>query len=225
MSKKTLENAIGYNFKSEELLNNALIHSSYVAENPNAKSNERLEFLGDAVLETVISEEIYKIAPELPEGKLSVVRSYIVREDSLVKIASHLNLGEYLKFGIGEQKAGGNQKPSILADAVEALIGAIFLDSNYEQVKRVVLGLFSEKIKKAVSSEDFGDYKSQFQIKIQQNKDACIEYRLDATKGKPNCMEFFVSLLVNGEKISEGTGTKKKEAEQAAAKAALERIF
>lgn len=225
MSDEILEKNIGYHFYSKNLLENALAHSSYAAETPSFQSNERLEFLGDAVLEMIVSEELYKIAPNLPEGKLSVVRSYIVREESLAKVAESLNLGKYLKFGVGEKKAGGNRKPSILADGIEAVIGAIFLDSNYEKVKAVVLGLFGEKIKTAVFENDFGDYKSEFQIKVQKNGDAHIEYRLDATKGKPNKMTFFVSLFVDGKKISEGVGRRKKEAEQAAAKAALERIL
>ncbi len=224
MNNKTLEEAINYTFKSKGLLENALVHSSYASESEDVKSNERLEFLGDAVLGVVVGEALFKTYADLPEGKLSTMRAYIVCEKSLATAAISLNLGEYLKFGIGEQRAGGKKKPSILADAVEALIGAIFLDSDYDSAKKVVLSLLHDKILKAGKTNDFDDYKSKLQVKIQKSGNERIEYRLDGTAGKPNNREFFVSLLVNGKKISEGTGLKKKEAEQAAAKAALERI-
>ena len=212
MSNENLEKNIGYSFKSYELLENALIHSSYAGEVLTVQSNERLEFLGDAVLETIISEELY-------------LRAYIVCEKSLAELATRIQLGEYLKFGLGEKKAGGKRKNSILADAVEALIGAIFLDSGYETVKSVVLKLLEFKIKKASCDEVFEDYKSRLQVHVQKNGNATIEYVLEGFSGKPNSREFRVSLFVNGKKMAEGTGQKKKQAEQAAAKSALERIL
>ena len=225
MSNENLEKNIGYSFKSDELLENALIHSSYAGEVLSVQSNERLEFLGDAVLETIISEELYLKFPNLPEGRLSVMRAYIVCEKSLAELAAHIQLGEYLKFGVGEKKAGGKRKNSILADAVEALIGAIFLDSGYETVKSVVLRLLEFKIKEASCDEVFEDYKSRLQVHIQKNGNATIEYVLEGFSGKPNSRQFRVSLFVNGKKLAEGIGQKKKQAEQAAAKSALERIL
>ncbi|MEG0291621.1 MAG: ribonuclease III [Anaerovoracaceae bacterium] len=217
------EEKIKYKFKDRSLLELALTHSSYAKENglSRNKCNERLEFLGDAFFDAIIGEELYKIRPNDKEGVLSKTRADVVCETSLAKVARSLGMGDLIKMGKGEIVTKGNEKDSILADAVEAVIGAIYLESGYDTVKGVVLDLFKDLIVEAISGKLNVDYKSAFQEMMQKKGTVSIKYSLLKTDGPDHQKTFFVELTVDGEKFGFGVGKSKKEAEQAAAKSAL----
>lgn len=219
-----LQNSIGYYFNDIELLETALTHSSYANENKLhiSKCNERLEFLGDTVINLVVSEYLYNKYPFYPEGELTKIRAKVVCEPSLAFIARNLRLGNYLFLGKGEESTGGRNRESILADASEALTGAIFLDSSYEVVKNYLLESFEAEIVHSVAKGDlFVDYKTELQERLQKVARAKVEYTVVKEEGPDHNKLFYMDVMVNKETIGSGIGRNKKEAEQMAAKEAL----
>ena len=221
---KELERKLDYKFNNRELLKNALTHSSYANENrcEGIPSNERLEFLGDSVLGFTAAKHLYAVEPSLPEGKMTRLRAELVCEHSLYGVARELDLGAYLRMGHGEEKNGGRQRASILADATEAVIAAIFLDGGIEAavsfVERMVLS------PEAVKAHHASDYKTELQELVQRKPDQQLKYT-DAGESGPDHDKVFLSeVSLNGELIGRGSGRTKKEAEQAAACRALERL-
>lgn len=214
---KTLEEKIGYHFKDKELLKLALTHSSKKGIRVN---NERLEFLGDAVLELVISEYLFA-NKKLSEGKMTKLRASIVCAESLSKAAQRLHLGSYLILGKGEAVTGGRDRRSNLANAFEAVLGAIFKDSNFEVVRTIILNLLEENIKNALEGKLFKDYKTTLQEQIQKHGENVIEYVLIDAIGPEHDKVFQVELQINHISQYSGKGKSKKEAEQNAAKAYL----
>lgn len=223
MNNKTLEKNIGYAFKNKELLNTALTHSSYNMDRGNKHcDNERLEFLGDAFLDSIISVELYHRMPKVSEGKLTKTRAVLVCEKSLANIAKVLELGKYMNMGYGEEIAGGRSKDSILADAVEALIGAVFMDGGYEATKKVILRAFDSVIQIAIDGKMYVDYKSELQEFLQcKGKVVNINYTTDKEEGPAHDKTFHVHVDCDGKIYGKGIGKSKKEAEKNAAKNAL----
>lgn len=217
---------LNYEFKDENLLEVALTHSSYINENKLNKnlSNERLEFLGDAVLGLVIAEYFFKNEKKSREGKLSKLRSEVVNERSLAIIAFEISLGKYINFGKGEFKNGGAKNESILADAMEAVIGAIYLDSNYKTVKNIILDIFSELIVNVEKKKNINDSKSRFQEIVQSEGNSHIKYILEKTEGPDNRKIFHSAVYVDDTFYGRGKGTTKKRSEQKAAESALVKI-
>ena len=218
---KQLQQKIGYTFKDEQLLKAAFIHSSYVNENRDKvkESNERLEFLGDSVLGFISAENLYLGNPDTPEGDLSRKRASLVCEKSLYETARELSFGSYLMLGKGEEMGGGRQRSSILADAVEAVIAAMYLDGGIEPAKEFVL-------KHVLSNNaDTGDYKTQLQELVQREKEQVLEYRMSGQSGPDHDKRFDFQVLLNGNVVGEGSGRTKKEAEQMAAKAAIANLY
>lgn len=219
-----LEARLGYTFRDRKLLENALMHSSYANERRAAgcTSNERLEFLGDSVLGMVTAEKLYKLFPDLPEGRLSRMRAELVCEQSLHAVALGLQLGDYLLLGKGEAHTGGRERPSILADAVEAIIAAMHLDGGLEVARSFILTNVLAGLDAGVMHHVI-DYKTELQERVQRKADQHLEYRLTGESGPDHNKRFTMAVLLNGAEIGSGTGRTKKEAEQAAAKAALEK--
>ncbi len=213
-----LEKKIDYCFKNRALLDRALTHSSYV--NGKHNSNERLEFLGDSVLSVVVSKFLFE-SLDVPEGMLTKIRAKLVCEDTLYVFAKRIDLGLDMKLGKGEESTGGRDRKSILADAFEALIAAIYLDSGLEEARKFILGFMPpvEKIKDGKLL--IGDYKTALQEVIQQNPEEHIEYVITNEAGAAHRKLFTADVQLNGQAIGTGTGRSKKEAEQAAAKEAL----
>ena len=221
---KRLEIAIGYTFRDISLLENALSHSSYANErwHNGLKSNERLEFLGDSVLGMVVAEHLYRICPDRPEGELSRMRADMVCETSLASIATKLNLGEHLLLGHGEAISGGNKRASILADAVESVIAAIYLDGGFAPAKAFIEGFVLTGA--TVEQPRNMDYKTALQELIQQKKGQVITYHLIGESGPDHNKQFVVQVRVNAQVVGEGMGSSKKRAEQDAAKDALTKM-
>lgn len=220
---KEFQEIIGYRFTNEEYLKIALTHSSYANENRNrnVQYNERLEFLGDSVLGLVVSRYIFENFPKLPEGKLTKMRAAVVCERSLWECAVNIDLGNYLILGHGEEHMGGRTRMSILADAFEALIAAIYLDSGIETVREWVLGQLYETIMDASRGRMFKDYKTEFQEVVQKNGDVDIKYEVISENGPDHDKTFVVEVYLNGTRMGSGEGTSKKKAEQQAAQNAL----
>ena len=219
---ETLEAKLGYTFQDRRLLENALTHSSYANENHSPSgSNERLEFLGDSVLGMVTADFLYRKHPDLPEGELTRKRAALVREESLVEVADRLDLGAYLKLGRGEDHGGGRQRPSIRADAVEAVLAAVFLDGGLGEAKKIIQRFILDKEAEKVASQD---YKTALQEQIQRESGQVLNYRLTGESGPDHAKVFSVAVELNGKTVGEGRGHSKKEAEQMAAKAAIEAI-
>jgi ribonuclease-3 len=213
-----LEKELGLNFKDKNLLITAITHSSYANQKKKVEFNERLEFLGDSVLQLVISEYLYARFNEKPEGYLTKIRSLIVCENSLCDIANSWNLGIYMNMSKGEEITGGRNRVSILADCVEAIIAAIHLDKGIEEAKAFILNNFKITMEKAISNEMILDYKTKLQEVLQQNGEVDICYELVKFEGPPHRRKFFVDLLINNCIKGSGEGYSKKEAEQNAAK-------
>lgn len=220
-----LEAKLGYTFQDRKLLQNALMHSSYANENRarGCTSNERLEFLGDSVLGMVTAERLYSLYPDMPEGKMSRLRAELVCEQSLHAVALELNLGDYIRLGHGEARNGGRERPSILADAVEAVIAAMYLDGGLEPAKRFILGHILNGLADG-QMHHVSDYKTDLQERVQRTPGQVLEYTLCAESGPDHSKTFTMNVLLNGVEIGQGSGRTKKEAEQAAAKCALERM-
>lgn len=220
-----LEEKLGYSFADRSLIETALTHSSYVKEQEHpGEYNERLEFLGDAFFDAVIGEELYRKFPNEEEGFLSRVRATIVCERSLAEKAARIGLGSHLLLGRGEEKTGGRQRPSVLADAMEALIGAVYLDGGFEAVRRVTLDLFSGQITDATHGVyHTQDYKTRLQEKLQAAGITDIRYEILREEGPDHDKTFTAGLYVNGVLSSDGSGKSKKEAQQQAARKALKK--
>ena len=226
MNIKEFEKTIDYKFKNKKLLERALTHSSYNREkNTRHQDNERLEFLGDAFFDAIISAELFKKMEDSTEGRLTKTRALIVCEDSLAGVARKIGVGRYLLMGHGEEQTGGREKPSILADAMEAVIGAIYLDGGYKAARDFVLRKFDDIINEAVEGRLFSDYKSEIQEVLQKSgHNKPIVYEIDREEGPDHDKTFFVHLSYNGRILGKGKGKSKKEAEQSAAKTALDTV-
>jgi len=222
---KKAEEALKIKFKKQSLLRQALTHRSYLNEHPDQalSSNERLEFLGDAILELFISKALFEKYPKLPEGDLTAMRSRVVCTDSLAKIGKNLHLGEHLLLSKGEETGGGRKNKSLLANSVEALIGAIFLDQGRKACEGFILKNFKPVIENLPHSQ-LKDAKSLLQEKIQEKQKLTPYYKILAEKGPDHAKTFIVGVFADSEKLGEGKGNSKQEAEEKAAKAALEKF-
>jgi|LSQX01.2.fsa_nt_gb ribonuclease-3 len=222
-----LQEDLNYFFKDEDLLITALTHSSYANENKLGVEgyNERLEFLGDTVLSLIVSQYLYKKYPHYPEGELTKIRAKVVCESSLAKAARRINLGKYLLLGKGEESTGGRSRESILADASEAITGAIYMDSDFDTVNVLMLERFEFEIVQAVGKGNlFMDYKTELQEIVQKTNKSRLEYVVYKEEGPDHNKVFFMNVLVNETIIGTGSGKNKKEAEQASAKDALQNM-
>ncbi|MBQ8217248.1 MAG: ribonuclease III [Oscillospiraceae bacterium] len=219
-----LEEKIGYSFKDKSLLQTALTHSSYANEkHDRSLSYERLEFLGDSILGLVTAEFLYSHEPALPEGRMTRLRAELVCEGSLKKVAEELGIGEYMRLGKGEERSGGRGRASILADMVESVIAAIYLDSGMDAARSFVV---DRLLKNADLGEQhrIADYKTELQELVQRKSDSHISYELTGESGPDHNKTFSFCVYINGVAAGQGSGRSKKEAEQAAACAALEKM-
>ncbi|MCI8869567.1 MAG: ribonuclease III [Lawsonibacter sp.] len=217
---KTLEEKLGYTFQDPGLLENALTHSSCANESRGRlQSNERLEFLGDSILGMVVAEHLYRNHPDLPEGELTRTRAALVCEESLVEAARELGLGDYLKLGRGEEAGGGRRRPSIQADAVEAVLAAVYLDGGIGSARKIIRRFV---LSREVAGLTAGrDYKTALQELVQRESGQVLKYRLTGEAGPDHDKRFFVEVELNGSPVGSGQGRSKKEAEQMAAHAAI----
>lgn len=216
-----LEDKIGYQFKNKNLLLQALTHSSYANEGKkHGRNNERLEFLGDSVLSVIVAKHLFLKYKDIPEGELTKLRASLVCEKALDVFAQQLGLGEYLRLGKGEEMTGGRNRPSILADAFEAVIAALYLDGGYQAAQKFVLSFIPENLD-VESANQLADYKTTLQEIIQQNREEKIEYVLADEKGPDHAKVFTAEVLLNSNVIGVGEGSSKKQAEQNAAREAL----
>ena len=222
---KELENAIGYRFRNISLLQNALAHSSYANErwHNSLMSNERLEFLGDSVLGMLVAEHLYRTFPDRPEGELTRMRADMVCEKTLATVANQLNLGDHLLLGKGEEQGGGRNRNSILADAVESVLAACYLDGGMAAAVAFVEKFILVNV--PVAKFQNNDYKTALQELVQQKKNQSLVYTLVGESGPDHDKQFVVELTLNGESVGKGTGSSKKRAEQDAARDAMERLF
>ena len=219
------EKRIGYEFKDKKLLKLALTHSSYANEH-QLESNERLEFLGDSILGFITSVRLYKSMPNEREGVLSKTRSSLVCETELAKFAEKIGIGDELLLGHGERTSGGGKRPSVTSDAFEALIAAIYLDSNIATVQKWVLNVMNSEIKNCVKNGvPISDYKSALQERVQHGRTATLTYELVKQEGEDHNKRFTVCACIDGKRMEQGTGTSKKEAEQDAAKNTMNKLF
>lgn len=223
---EALESKIGYQYRNKQYAANALIHSSYSNEHHSlaAKNNERLEFIGDAILDFVMSLVLYNDKSNLSEGEMSKIRALIVCESSLYTCAQKIGLGDIILLGRGEEANGGRTRSSILSDAMEAVIGSIYLDGGMKDAESFILGLLGDVYEKAVGGMIFMDYKTALQEELQKEGDAQIQYKLIEATGPDHAKTFKIAVYSNGISIGTGVGKSKKDGEQMAAKAALEAI-
>lgn len=218
----SLETKLNYKFNNIKLLESALIHSSYANEvRGNTHSNERLEFLGDSVLSIIVSEHIYNKYPNMPEGELTRLRASLVCEKSLCAFSRELGIGEFLKLGKGEDKNGGRERDSILADAFEAVLASIYLDGGMAAARKHVMNTVLRDLKHHCDEDTFKDYKTTLQEIIQRNPEESVTYILIDESGPDHDKSFTVEVHLNSNTIGTGTGKSKKQAEQMAAKQAL----
>lgn len=222
MNFNECEKSIGYTFKNKLLLTEAFTHTSYAYEN-KVKSNERLEYLGDSILEFVISEYLFLKYTNLSEGEMTKVRANVVCEDSLFEIAKRHNFSDFLYLGRSEQHSQ-NSKKAILADSVEAVIAAIFLDSNLENSKKFILENLKDTVEVASKNVGMKDYKTVLQEKLQVHGEVKIQYEVIAEEGPDHDKTFIVNVSCNGKVLATGKGKNKKNAEMEAAKSALQHI-
>ena len=214
-----LESIIGYTFKNPELLEIALTHTSYANESRTpVKHNERLEFLGDSVLQIVSADYLFHAYADRPEGDLTRIRASLVSESALFQFAQEIDLGEYLRLGRGEERCGGRTRPSVVSDAFEAVIAALYLDGGMEVARKFILPFITE----GKTAED--DYKTRLQEVVQQDPSAVLKYEVTGETGPDHNKQFTVCVWRNGELLAEGKGRSKKAAEQHAAKVALEKL-
>ena len=227
MESDQLESVLGLKFRNRRLLEQALVHRSFVNENgwSPSTSYERMEYLGDAVLELIISDELYRRCPDMPEGELTKGRSSLVRRETLSRVAQRSNLGEYISLGKGEESSGGRLRDSILAAVIESVVAAVYLDRDYQEAKRFVLSLMAEELEEFFSTE-----------RIEENPKSCLQefvqgrgystpcYRLVSSEGPDHGPVFTVEVLIEGEVMGVGKGGNKSGAESTAAKAALDRL-
>ena len=218
-----LQENIGYKFKDQELLKKALTHTSYAYEH-NVESNEKLEFLGDSILEFISSIYLYKNYPKLKEGEMTKVRATVVCEKSLYKIAKKHNFSDFLYLGKSERLSGGENRPAILADSVEAIIAAIYLDGGLEEARRFIEENLKDEIEIASKHVGQKDYKTVLQEKLQEHGEVKIVYTIINEKGPDHDKIFEAEVECNGKQLAVGTGKSKKQAEMQAAKKALESL-
>ena len=221
MLKDGLEKEIGYTFKNKYLLNQALTHTSYAYEN-HIESNEKLEFLGDSILEFISSKYLYKTFPNLKEGEMTKVRATVVCEQSLYKIAKKHNFSDFLNLGKSERKTCKEGRPAILADSVEAVIAAIYLDGGLECAEKFIIKNLEEEIKIAAGHVGEKDYKTVLQEKLQVKGDVKIEYILIKESGPDHDKSFEFEVKCNGKYLAKGLGKSKKQAQMEAARKAIE---
>lgn len=221
MKLEILENNIGYKFKNINLLKNALTHTSYAYEH-NVQSNEKLEFLGDSILEFVSSEYMYNKYTKLKEGEMTKVRATVVCEKSLYQVAIMHNFSDFLYLGKSEIASGGNKRTAILADSVEAVIAAIYMDGGLEPAKKFIIENLKDAIELATKNVGKKDYKTVLQEELQKNGDVKIEYKIIKETGPDHDKSFEAEVCLNGKVLATGIGKSKKEAEMQAAKKVLE---
>lgn len=219
-----IQQRIAYTYRKTGLLERALTHKSYANENRLSNHNERMEFLGDAVLGLVVSEFLMKTCPDSTEGDLSRLRAAVVSEPALAAVARGLGLGEYLLLGRGEEQTGGRDKDSLLADCLEALIASVYLDAGKDAAEAFIMRFFEDIIKKTCASGGTFDYKTELQELCQDRLKQLPEYKVVSETGPDHQKQFEVELLVKGQVHGRGAGRSKKEAEQRAAKEALEKL-
>ena len=217
------EQKINYEFKNKEYILEALTHSSYSNENKNYPFNERLEFLGDSVLSIVISDYLFKKETKLPEGELTKIRANIVCEESLSEVSKNIHLGKYMLLGKGEEATGGRERISILADALEAVIAAIYLDGGIKCAREFILTNMEKIINDSIKGKIFRDYKTCLQEVLQSNGENNIWYKLIEEKGPDHNKRFVMEVGINDTVLGVGEGKSKKDAEQVAAKCALDK--
>jgi len=225
MNQDKLEKMLELKFRNIEVIKQAFTHSSYVNEHREGRTsdNERLEFLGDAVLELGVSQHLYRKYPDMPEGEMTKLRAAIVCEPSLDVFARSLNFGEHILLGKGEEMTGGRNRPALLADVFEAFLGALYLDQGFN----TALDFLEKHVFPQIETGAFShgmDYKSKLQEVVQQDKNQTIEYQIVDEKGPSHNKEFVAELLINGRVLGSGVGRTKKEAEQRAAKDALDKL-
>lgn len=222
---KDLEAAIGYRFQNIQLLQNALTHSSYANErwHNSLLSNERLEFLGDSVLGMLVAEYLYHNFPNRPEGELTRMRADMVCEQTLAAAANRIGLGSHLLLGHGEEQGGGRKRNSILADAMESVIAACFLDGGMEAALKVVQQFILVEV--PVNKLHNADYKTKLQELVQQKKNQILSYKLVGQSGPDHDKQFDVEVSLNEQVVGSGSGSSKKRAEQMAARSAIEKLF
>ncbi len=224
---ESMQDNINYHFRNNDVLKQSLTHSSYANEhrNQSLKDNERLEFLGDAILDLIISEYLFSKHTEMPEGDLSKIRASIVCEASLAKTAKYIELGRYILLGKGEEMTGGRERPSVLADAFEALTGAIFLDGGFEAAKIFLERSLISQVEKIACIDDlYTDYKTLLQESIQKESNKLIAYEVVSEEGPDHDKNFYVEVYHDTICLGKGIGKSKKEAEQDAAKRALNNL-
>ncbi len=219
-----LERGLGYTFQNQSLLENALTHSSYANERwrDSLASNERLEFLGDSILGMITAEHLYRTFPQRPEGELTKIRADLVCEGALARVANRLHLGDYLLLGHGEEQGGGRHRDSILADAVEAVLAAVYLDGGIGSARKIIQKYILCREIEGITSPR--DYKTALQELVQRESGQVLKYRLVGSQGPDHAKRFFVDVDLNGEPVGSGEGHSKKEAEQMAAKAAMAKL-
>ena len=223
MKKQELQKNIGYQFEDESLLNKAMIHTSYAYEN-NVESNEKLEFLGDSILEFISSKYIFKNYPNLKEGEMTKVRAQVVCEQSLYKIAKMHNFSDFLNLGKSEKLSGGKERPAILADSVEAVIAAMYIDGGLKVAEKFIIENLKNEIELATKHVGQKDYKTVLQEKLQIHGDVKIEYILLNESGPDHDKRFEMEVRCNGKKLAVGTGKSKKLAQMDAAHNAIESL-
>lgn len=220
-----LQKTLGITINNAALLREALTHSSYTNENADAKSNERLEFLGDAVLGLILAQQLFIDYPEMEEGKLTYLRSLLVRRSALADLAKSINLGSYLLMGKGEESSGGREKASNLAGAMEAVIAAVFLDQGWTKAQKCVLQLFNSEMERLKHEQAASDYKSRVQEIVQAQYKLTPGYRITNESGPDHARQFTAEILAGEKVLARGSGRSKKLAEAEAARIALENVF
>jgi ribonuclease-3 len=222
-----LERKLGYQFRNRDLLSEALTHKSFYHENrgKTRSYNERLEFLGDSVIGLVIVEYLFLLDERYEESVLAKMKSFLVCESVLAEIAGSVSLGRHIRLGKGEESSGGRSKKSILADAFEAIIGAVYLDGGYEKTRGTVMGFFEDRVKRAIKSGEFYDFKTELQEKTQSLFGTLPEYKVIREEGEEHKRVFTVAVFLNGKRLGAASGKRKKEAEALAAKKALEKLL
>lgn len=218
-----LETALGYSFTDRAHLEASLVHRSYCAEHEDATSNERMEFLGDSVLGLSVTVYVFHSYPSLPEGELAKLRASVVNAEVLAELAVEIELGDALLLGKGEAASGGRTKPSILADAMEAVIAGVYLDGGWEAADELVLRLVGDRIRESATGPGGQDYKTRLQELVAREFDQLPRYQVRA-EGPDHSKRFFATVTLRGEVYGEGEGRSKKHAEQAAARAAWQQL-
>lgn len=225
---KKFEESIGYNFKNKKLIDVAFTHSSYIneAKDKNRHSNERLEFLGDSVLDLIVSEELYRNHKNYPEGKLTKIRSRIVCTSSFSKASEKFNLSSYLLFGKGEINHEGRKKKSVKADTFEAVCASLYLDAGYEFLKKFLLDNYLDTVRNLLDNDLlFSDYKTKLQEYFNENSKIVLKYKLNREEGPEHDKVFYMDVYAKNRRLSQGYGKNKKEAEQMAAKKAYKKLI